>query len=210
MADNNVNPLLQRELDRKQRLDDSNFLDLFRDRGENFVRGGTPPVEEKNSDNYFYLLEGEHKNITVAKKQTFLVGKPGATFSAPVIINNGGSAIFVNCVFLQTDKNNSALVTIKEGGRAVFQNCIFKRFSKTNKELVGEVPANSAYIALDTTVAAEELATAVGCIFREDADSNASNVVNNIGAAAGTMFIAYSINQTGLPIGAATATGTIT
>ena len=54
------------------------------------------------------------------------------------------------------------------------------------------------------------MATFSGCIFFESADSGAAAVVNNVGTAAGTTFVGYSINKTAKGMGAATLVGVIT
>ena len=201
MADKNTKILEDRELDAKERINRFLFDDMVKSRGTNFAREGTAPQETKESENFILLQEGDHKGIQVVKKQTVLMGQAGAKFTAPVIIQNGGSAIFTGCYFEQTTQNTDFLVKIQEGGRAIFHNCVFKRFDVKNKEKVGKPAANACYIALETSVLGENLAIVTNCVFREDAPSGASQVVNNTGTAAGTMEFYLSINQTGLPLG---------
>lgn len=200
-----------RELDRVGRLDRSQLEDLFDSRGENFFRKGTAPIETKTSENFMLLEEGDHKGMSISNKQTVVVGKPGAKFTSLVTIETGGSAIFQNCYFEQTPANTERLVLVKEGGRAVFQNCVFKKFDRNNKEKVGSPTTASSYLSLETSVLNEDMLTMVGCIFREDANSNATSVVTNIGTSTGKAYISYSINQSGSVFGAAvTALGNLT
>lgn len=209
MADKNTQLLEDINLSGKERIDRFIMDDLFKSRGENFFRKGTPPEEQQIIDNFLKLEEGDHKGNTFAKDGTIIIGNSGAKFTAPVVVSANCSIAFINMVFEQTKQNTEALVTIKEGGKAVFQNCYFRRFPKTDKDKVGNPTATSSYVALDTTVIGEQLATFTGCIFFESADSNAVSVVNNIGAAAGTTFMGYSINKSGKPLGAVTAVGVI-
>ena len=201
MVDKNTKLLEDRELSLKDRVDRFLMDDLVQSRGTNFLRQGSAPQETKESENFILLQEGDHKGIQVIKKQTVLMGQAGAKFTAPVIIENGGSAIFTGCYFEQTTQNTDFLVKIQEGGRAIFHNCVFKRFDVKNKEKVGKPAANACYIALETSVLGENLAIVTNCIFREDAPSGASQVVNNTGTAVGTMEFYLSINQTGLVLG---------
>lgn len=201
MADKNTKILEDRELDAKERINRFLFDDIVKSRGTNFAREGTAPQETKESENFILLQEGDHKGIQVVKKQTVLMGQAGAKFTAPVIIQNGGSAIFTGCYFEQTTQNTDFLVKIQEGGRAIFNNCVFKRFDVKNKEKVGKPAANSCYIALETSVLGENLGIVTNCVFREDAYSGAFQVVNNVGVAGGTMEFFLSINQTGLALG---------
>jgi len=212
MASKSIQDLFQKtDLERADRLDRAQLGDLFDSRGSNFFRKGTAPLESKISENFIFLEEGDHKGMTVSKKQTIVIGKPGAMFTSPVIVENGGSVIFQNCYFEQTPNNTERLALIKEGGRAVFQNCIFKKFDSNNKEKVGTPTVTSSYISLETSIFNEDMATFTGCIFREDAVSNAVSVVTNIGTSTGKVYISYSINQTGIAFGAAvTSLGNLT
>ena len=210
MADKNTQLLEDINLSAKERIDRFVMDDLFKSRGENFFRKGTPPEEQQIIDNFLKLEEGDHKGNTFAKDGTIIVGNSGAKFTAPVVVSAGCSIAFVNMVFEQTKENTEALVTINSGGRAVFQNCYFRRFPKTDREKVGTPSATASYIQLNTITPAEEMATFTGCIFFESADSGATAVVTNIGAAAGTTFVGYSINKTSKPMGAATLVGVIT
>ncbi len=209
MADKNTKILEDRELDAKERINRFLFDDMVKGRGTNFAREGTAPQETKESENFILLQEGDHKGIQIVKKQTVLMGQAGAKFTAPVIIQNGGSAIFSGCYFEQTPQNTDFLVKIQEGGRAIFNNCVFKRFDVKNKEKVGKPAANACYIALETSLLGENLGIITNCVFREDAPSGASQVVNNVGTAGGTIEFYLSINQTGLVIGVP-STGVIT
>ena len=210
MADNNTQLLEDSKLEGKERLDRLTFDDLFKSRGDNFFRDGTPPEEGQISDNFLKLEQGDHKGNTFTKDGTIIIGQSGAKFTSPVVVSKGCSIAFVNMVFEQTKENTEALVTINTGGRAVFQNCYFRRFPKTDRDKVGNPSATSAYIQLNTATGGEQMATFSGCIFFESADSGAAAVVSNIGTAAGTTFVGYSINKTGKGMGAATLVGVIT
>jgi len=209
VADKNTQLLEDGNLSAKSRIDRFLFDDLFKSRGDNFFRDGTPPEEEQIVDNFLKLEQGDHKGNTFTKDGTIIIGESGAKFTAPVVVSAGCSIAFVNMVFEQTKENTEALVTINSGGRAVFQNCYFRRFPKTDREKVGTPSATASYIQLNTAIAAEQMATFTGCIFFESADSGATAVVTNIGTAVGTTFVGYSINKTATPMGAATLVGVI-
>ena len=202
--------MMGKDLKADERFDKFTLDDFVSSRGENFARAGTPPEEKQKSENFVWLEQGDHKGITVVKKNTVLVGQPGAKFTAPVIINSGGYAIFTNCYFEQTKDTAETLVTINEGGRAIFQNCVFKRFPKGDTERLGQVSNTSSYIALNTTIMGETLGSATGCIWFEESDSNALSVIVNIGTATGVFFIVTSLNATTKAFGVAATTGNLT
>jgi len=210
VADKNTPILENRNLGREGRIDRYVVDDLIRSRGQNFYREGEAPQESKQSENFIYLEEGDHFGITITKKQTVIIGKAGAYFTSPVIIDAGASAIFVGCHFEQTQKNTNALVQINEGGRAVFENCTFRRFG-LNKAKYGTPIVNAGYVALNTTILGEQMVVMTGCSFFEDTPSGAANVVTQFGSAVGSSFISYSINQSGLAVGGGvTAVGVLT
>jgi len=198
-----------KDLKAEERFDKFTLDDFVSSRGENFAREGTPPEENQKSENFVWLEQGDHKGITIVKKNTVLVGQPGAKFTAPVIIKSGGYAIFTNCFFEQTKVTAEVLVTINEGGRAIFQNCVFKRFPKGDTERLGQVTNTSCYIALNTTINGETLGSATGCIWFEESDSNATSVIHNKGTGNGDFFIVTSLNATTKVFGVAATTGNL-
>jgi hypothetical protein len=210
MTSKNTPLTMGKNLDASKRFDKFTLDDFVSSRGENFARAGTPPEESQKSENFVWLEQGDHKGITIVKKNTVLVGQPGAKFTAPVIVMSGGYAIFTNCYFEQTKDTAETLVTINQGGRAIFQNCVFKRFPKGDTERLGQVSNTSCYIALNTTINGETLGSATGCIWFEESDSNAVSVIDNKGSGNGNFFIGQSLNATTKVFGVAGTTGNLT
>lgn len=206
MAINNVRTFIDKRLD-KETILDRMLIDDVLEQTKKFgtiIKNNDPVTLGKEKYNEIYLEPGDHKGFTSDKLGTIINAAAGATFTAPVICDNGSTTTFINCTFIQTKANTNALVELREGSRAVFQNCSFRRFDVRNKQLVGEVSTtNAAFVHMNTSIAGETLFTMSNCSFFAEADSGAQALFFDIGTAAGAGFFVLGVNKTTplVPIG---------
>jgi len=177
----------------------------------NYFEATSVIKEVRKKDNLINIMAGEFGGAKLVKENTIIVGQSGAVFNNLVTIDTGARVVFQNITFRQSKDTFAGLVQINKGARVQFINCFFERFDRTNEALVGVTTATGgSYINLNTD-AVQTMYNCVGCLFDEGAASGAAALVTNIGPAAGTGNIVFSINSTGLGAGAATlTTGLIT
>lgn len=152
--------------------------------------------EKQKSNNISFLFSGDHKGYTFSKNFSIVKGINSSVFSELVTIDENINIIFDGVTFVEGKNTHDYLVYIKQGAKVVFQNCSFIRIDKSKTNLVGNVNTTTAkFVMLQSPAAAANMVTFSGCIFQQDADSGANEIVGRTGAN-GSAYIYNSINAT--------------
>jgi hypothetical protein len=139
--------------------------------------------EQRTLYNNSFLFSGDHKGGTFSKNFSVVKGINSSVFSELVTIDENINIIFDGVTFVEGKNSQDYLVYIKKGAKVIFQNCSFIRIDKTKTNLVGLVKTTTAkFVMLESPAAAADMVTFSGCMFVQEADSGANEIVGRTGA----------------------------